>query len=86
MSPISLQSNRMATTALVPVDLGDPVARHLVSGHDQNRLGTGRLLLGLGSGELKPMSGHVRGQVAKSRGGRVVAGGVAVVGGLAPDA
>jgi hypothetical protein len=46
----------------------------------------GLLLLRLAAGELQPMAGHVGGQVAKSGGGRVVAGGAAIVGGLAPDA
>jgi hypothetical protein len=44
------------------------------------------LLLRLAAGELQPLAGHVGGQVAKSGHGRIVAGGVALVGGLAPGA
>jgi hypothetical protein len=56
----------------VPVDLADPLARHLISGHDQDRLSiTGPLLLRLAVGELQPMAamsapGHQRVAVAGS--------------------
>ena len=71
----------------IPVDLGDPVARYLVGGDNQHRLGVaGLLLLRLAGGELQPMTGHTCGQLTKSRRGRIVAGAVTLVGGLAPDA
>jgi hypothetical protein len=88
-APILLKALQARTISpnTPPVDLADPVARHLIGGHDQHRLSiTGLLLLCLAGDELQPMAGHVRGQVTKEWPWPGRRGGVALVGGVAPDA